>query len=54
MPHKCLFCKSVWVNDDREYCNSCEKSLFGNGSIRNGDEEENRSSDNSGSPECED
>lgn len=33
--HKCLCC-GVYVNFDRTYCISCEKTLFGNGGVGNG------------------
>lgn len=49
MSHKCIYCKHIWVNDDRQWCISCEK-LFANGIVGIYGSEEN-GEEASGSPD---
>ena len=38
MSRKCLGGCGKYIGDDRVYCISCEKTLFGNGGLNNGEE----------------
>lgn len=40
MSHKCLGGCGKYIGDDRRYCTTCERNIFGNGGMKNGKEME--------------